>query len=651
MSDRERSFLLRTLGHLVLTDPQGEPVGGLRRKDLALLAYLCVEGPRSHSRARLAALLWPDASSDGAQRQSLTQATIRINKATNKAALMKDRQSVRFTGAVACDAEWLLAGDSRLDPLLDLYAGPFLEEFTASDVSPDFSHWADRRKAELHNAALRWLERAGAAAEMEKDWPLAQRIGERGTQLDPYAQHAHRRVMRARFAQGERAAALRYFTRFTQWLVEREGVIPDDETLALAAEIRAARDEARPPPPPPPPPVVMEIQEEEESDEVTASAKTPEVASVPPAAASEPEPAPPVAETAVPGQPAETQPEPAPPPPEPEAPTGPEVTIGLGAFPGAEAPATAARPQRRTLREKRRRALAGVLLAMMAVLLIWTVALLAPAEPLPARGEAIRAWGGPVYLAYAETLWRYPDEVTLERCLGGWTQRIRRVRRLPPWPRRTLLSVTRHPWQGGLGAVVADPPRSTTQYVAVGCVLAPVPEPLTFRAIFGHTDVSRSSTEPGSLIRASPRAREAHPYPVRRAGTLIQRADGEVKWVIFHGGALEVPPGALAGYCRAPREVVRVPDAEFEYYRAFARLPPADPPCRRGEDETPPRPVQAAAARWQVVCPFIARVARPHRRRRRRPGAPSRRSGGRRRCRAGRSRSPPAGRRSAPSLR
>lgn len=648
MSDRERSFLLRTLGIPVLNDSQGEPVRGLRRKDLALLAYLCVER-RTHSRDWLAELLWSESTKPDGARASLTQAIYRINKATDELALVKDRHSVRPTGAVACDAEWLLAGDDRLDPLLDFYEAPFLEGFDFKE----FNHWADRRRTELSNAALRWLERVGAAAEAAGNWSLAEQIGVRGTQIDPLSEQAVRRVMRARFAKGERNAALRHLRDFTEWLFLVYGDIPDDETLALAAKIRAARDEARSPPPPPPPPVVMEIEEEAESDEVTASVETPELASEPPKAASEPEPAPPGAEAAAPGQPAETQPEPPPPSSEPEAPTEPEVTTGPWAFPGAEAPATAARPQRRTLREKRRRALVGVLLAMTVVLLVWTVALLAPAEPLPARGEVIRTWGGPVYLAYAETLWRYPDEATLERCLGGWMQRIRRVRRLPPWPKRTLLSVTRHPWQGGLGAVVADHPPSTTQYVAVGCVLAPIPEPLTFRAIFGHTDVSRSSTEPDSLIRASPQAREAHPYPVRRAGTLIQGAEGEVKWVVFHGGALTVEPGVLAGYCRTPREVVRVPDAEFEYYRAFARLPPADPPCRRGENErTPPRPVQAAAAKWQVLCPLIARVSRRRRRRRRRPGeAPSRRSGGRRRCRGGRSRSPPAGRCCAPSPR
>ncbi|HEX8829830.1 MAG TPA: hypothetical protein VF705_01635, partial [Longimicrobium sp.] len=57
MESGERTFL-RTLGHPVLRRGDGSVVDGLRRKDLALLAYLCVEGDRPFSRAHLAALLW-----------------------------------------------------------------------------------------------------------------------------------------------------------------------------------------------------------------------------------------------------------------------------------------------------------------------------------------------------------------------------------------------------------------------------------------------------------------------------------------------------------------------------------------------------------------------------------------------------------------
>ena len=233
----ERGFLLRTLGHPVLIGPEGEPVVSLRRKDLALLAYLCVDGPRLHSRDRLAALLWGESPMSKA-RHSLTQALGRIIRSAGSDTVVVVRDSVRSTGAVACDAVWLLAGDERLDPLLTLYDGPFLEGFEPGFGSADFGHWADRRRAELHNAALRWLDKTGAAAEAAGDWPLALHIGERGTQIDRMHEEAHRRVMRALLEMGERNRALRHYDEFARWLAEEMGGEPDPKTLALARRIR-----------------------------------------------------------------------------------------------------------------------------------------------------------------------------------------------------------------------------------------------------------------------------------------------------------------------------------------------------------------------------------------------------------------------------
>ncbi|SOD03494.1 DNA-binding transcriptional activator of the SARP family [bacterium JGI 053] len=253
MNCGKRGLLLRTLGHPVLTGPAGEPVAGLRRKDLALLAYLCVEGPRPHSRARLAALLWGE-SPEVRARHSLTQALGRIGRAAGCGALVVERDAVRSTGAVACDAEWLLAGDERLDALLTPYEGPFLEGFEAGFGSEEFGEWADGRRAELRNAALRWLERTGEAAEGAGDWALALRIGERGTQVDPVHEEAHRRVLRALLETGERNRALRHFQDFARWLADDVGGEPDPETLALAERIRAATAASPPPPPQSPPP-------------------------------------------------------------------------------------------------------------------------------------------------------------------------------------------------------------------------------------------------------------------------------------------------------------------------------------------------------------------------------------------------------------
>jgi len=549
MTEEERGLLLRTLGHPELTGRTDSSVEALRRKDLALLAYLCVEGPRPHSRARLAALLWGE-STEKKARHSLTQALGRIEKAARTGAVEKDRESVRSTGALPCDAVWLLAGEDRLDPLLTLYEGPFLEGFEPGFGSEEFGEWADGRRAELRNAALRWLERTGAQAEAAGDWALALRIGERGTQIEPVHEVAHRRVMRALLEAGEANRALRHFQEFADWLAAEVGAEPDPETRALAERIRTIA--ANPPPPPllPPPPM--------------------------------------------------------PPAPPPAGPPGPAQPAGEAAAdepplrPAPEAPSPASSPRgRRAVVESLFVGgwlCAGVLTVVLLRVLV--AALLGPLEEqmiFPGYGESIRlAQGGPVYLAYAETLWRYPDAATLDRCLGGWRQRIRRVQALPEWPRRVLPSVAAHPWQGGMAPVLTGLPQFPTQHVVVGCVLAPVPDPPTFKAIFGHLEWNRSYREADSVLRATPRTREAAPYPVRAAGTLIRDGRGGLKWIVYHGGALTATARLLATYCRSPREAVLVSAAEYAYYRATAALPPADPPCR---DAGHPQPCKSVSRR------------------------------------------------------
>jgi DNA-binding SARP family transcriptional activator len=559
MTACNRGPLLRTLGHPLLTGPAGTPVPGLRRKDLALLAYLCVEGPRPHSRARLAALLWGE-SPEKQARHSLTQALGRVQRAAGSGAVVVDRESVRSTGALACDAVWLLEGGEGLDELLALYDGPFLEGFEAGFGSEEFGEWADGRRAELRNAAVRWLEGTGAAAEVAGDWALALRIGERGTQIDPVHEEAHRRVMRALLETGERNLALRHYQDFVRWLADEVGGEPDPDTQKLATRIRDATAASAPPPQLPPPPTTTTVSPGSAADEPPAEAPAPKT-------------------------PAES-PAPETPAPESESPAGAGAAGDAAGGDDDDPPPT---PRASPLRAAGRSRFVSewLLAAALAVLLVCVAGTalfgLPGREPelLPAHGESIRAEeGGPVYLAYAETLWRYPDAPTLDRCLGGWPQRVRRVRRLPRWPRRVLPSVATHPWQGGMVPVVADHPEYPTQHVAVGCVLAPVPDPPTFQAIFGKREWSQSYEEADSVLRAGPRTKEAEPFPVRPAGTLIRVDGGGVKWVVYHGGALTATARVLATYCRAPADAISVSAAEYAYYRAPAALPPADPPCR-----------------------------------------------------------------------
>ena len=197
-------------------------------------------------------------------------------------------------------------------------------------------------------------------------------------------------------------------------------------------------------------------------------------------------------------------------------------------------------------------------------------------EPPPGHGESVRLQGtGRVYLAFGETLYEYPDTVTLCVCTGWHPGIVREVRTLPVWPRRRLPSVTRHGWLGGELPVVSDHPQDKTAYVAVGCIFPGVPDPPTLDSIFGAGALGRMLEVPDSVLRRLPRAFIARGHPLRPAGTLIRAPDGRIRWITYHGGALEVDdPRLLGGYCRSPAEAVPVSAREFGYYRSWARLHP-----------------------------------------------------------------------------
>jgi len=494
MEPAGRTFL-RTLGHPVLRRADGSVVDGLRRKDLALLAYLCVEGDRPFSRSHLAALLWGESPEEKA-RHSLTQALRRAGGAVGRRALAMERDTVRWTGAAACDAQLLLEGDERLDDRLTVYEGPFLEGFEAGFGSQEFSAWADARRAELRRAAVRWLDRAGEVAERERDWERALRLGERSVQIDREWEGGHRRVMRALLERGERNLALRHFREFARWLTYEVGGHPDPETMALADLIRSTASlSAHAPPAPPSPAPVAAIPARAVEPPPAESAGAPPPSGDDPAASQArlatdftPPAASPADEapagagdaTEEAAAPREGSTPPVQPPPLPErerrTPPLPRAAAALLApFAGddAEVDALTARSFRRFF------AAAAVALVMLG------------AGPRSAEvhvgvenGVVIRARGDALaYLVFGNTLWAFPDTVTLTRCLGR-RQRVRQVHALPPWPRRTLPSVRTHPWLCATLPAAGYAPLNGVGHGSGGCTVPALPGHIMPRAIF-----------------------------------------------------------------------------------------------------------------------------------------------------------------------
>jgi DNA-binding SARP family transcriptional activator len=239
MTERTRQTLfLRTFGAPDLL--AGSTPLKLRAKDLALLAYLRLHPPGAHRRSVLAALLWAENSEQGA-RHSLTQAVVRLRKVLGAGAIDTTRDTVVWSGPLACDAAQLEEAAREDRPsLLEEYEGEFLAGLGLGAGTQAFENWAAARRVDYRDMAADLMDRWGADAERRGDWQAALRFGQRETEIDPYHETGHRRVMRALDALGERNRALLHYAQYAGFVLREMGLAPQSETTALADALRAS---------------------------------------------------------------------------------------------------------------------------------------------------------------------------------------------------------------------------------------------------------------------------------------------------------------------------------------------------------------------------------------------------------------------------
>jgi DNA-binding SARP family transcriptional activator len=593
-------FSLRILGAPALVCRGVPCAAGLRRKDLALLVYLRVEHGRAHPRARLAALLWGETDEDRA-RHSLTQALGRVQKVLGSAAMGFEHDAVRWTAPLPCDLDWM-EGDAH--PACSAgWTAAFLDGFGAGAGARDFEEWADGARERVRRAQGALLEGWGAAAEAAGEWEAAWRLADRAVAVDRLREQAHRRLMRALAARGEANLALRHYQDFAAWLDEEIGGAPDAETTALARELRTSV--ARP--------AVLERIPEPRIPPVALADVAPLLDTVD---APLPEDAALSHTSSLPRTPAIT--------PQRSAAEGFAAVEEDAEHSGDEhtrdaddVDAARAAEDRRDAADTHFTTLSGraagtegtddlqpradpvrrfrtVHAVATALLMLAVVALPlalhrgsgaaemrdAPAVAPPGYGEVIRVAGhAAAYLFMGDTVYEYPDSATLRACTGGWPDVAREVPTLPRLPRRVLPSVNDRPWMGSATPIVSDHPSDKTAYVAVGCVRVGIPNPPTFESIFGHGGWDRMIEVPDSVVHSLPRLFVARGHPVRPAGTLLRSRDGRVRWILFHGGAADASPRALAAHCRAPSDALAATDAEFNYYRPHRRILTSSGPC------------------------------------------------------------------------
>ncbi|MCB0155101.1 MAG: tetratricopeptide repeat protein [Anaerolineae bacterium] len=229
-----------------------------RRKEQGLLAYLAVEVDQPHSRDTLVGLFWPDLPASDA-RNNLRVALSRLKRHLGDGSnLETTRHTVRFTpaGPMQLDVAQFLnlinhtaehkhpslavcqSCRERLKQAVKLYRGEFLAGFFLEECLA-FEEWLFVWRERLHVQMLKQLDRLVQAAESSGHVAEAERYARRQIELDPLHESAHRQLMRALVAQGQRSAALNQFQTCATILQNELGVEPEAETLLLHQAIQA----------------------------------------------------------------------------------------------------------------------------------------------------------------------------------------------------------------------------------------------------------------------------------------------------------------------------------------------------------------------------------------------------------------------------
>jgi DNA-binding SARP family transcriptional activator len=230
----------------------GSRVVSLPRKAQALLAYLALDPSSTQSRAKLAALLWSEASDQDA-RNNLRQVLFRTRHALGRASrVLSIEGDVVGLDLAAVDSDVatlrrLVAdgGDQALRAAASLYRGALLDGCDVAE--PVFEEWLTNQREQIHALAMTALGDLLQREERKQALEGVVAAGLRLLELDALQEGAHRALMRAYVGLGRRAAALRQYQVCVDILHRELQAEPEPETTALYLEL------LRQPPPSPQP--------------------------------------------------------------------------------------------------------------------------------------------------------------------------------------------------------------------------------------------------------------------------------------------------------------------------------------------------------------------------------------------------------------
>jgi predicted ATPase/DNA-binding SARP family transcriptional activator/Tfp pilus assembly protein PilF len=249
-------------------DGQAVHIG--RRKALALLAYLAVEGG-SHRRDTLATLLWPEYDQSGA-RADLRRTLSLLRRVLGQEWLLADRETARLDPdadlwldvhqfrqlLAACEAHGHPTTEvcpgcvPSLEEAVGLYHDNFMAGFTLPD-SLAFDEWQFFQTQGLRDGLASALQRLVRWRSDQGEYEAAIAYARRWLALDPIHEAAHRALMALYAQAGQREAALRQYQMCERTLAEELDMPPSVETTTLYERLRSesagpAIRQATPPP-------------------------------------------------------------------------------------------------------------------------------------------------------------------------------------------------------------------------------------------------------------------------------------------------------------------------------------------------------------------------------------------------------------------
>ena len=129
---------------------------------------------------------------------------------------------------------------TRVRAAMDLYRGDLLAGFSVRGA-PAFDEWLVTHREHVRQVALNGLRSLAGTCAAHHEYAQATAVLSRLLDLDPWAEDAHRELMRLLVDNGQRTAALAQYATLQRVLADDLGTEPEAGTVELAEAIRTGR--------------------------------------------------------------------------------------------------------------------------------------------------------------------------------------------------------------------------------------------------------------------------------------------------------------------------------------------------------------------------------------------------------------------------